>query len=144
MFARDVEVLLARLCLLAVAFLGLSPSQGLVLCFEPDGRVALEIPGASSTCEPRAGSCCEDDEAERVVLRSTCCDCTDVPIASTDEVTVVHAPDPARYVEAPLAVELSNQAAPVAFASHERWRRVDAPPGPPGILAHVRAIELRL
>lgn len=144
MLRRDFEAILARLCLLAVALMGVSPSQGLVLCFEPSGRVALEIPGASSTCEPREGSCCADGETEKVVLRSSCCDCTDVTIASANEATVVRPASDLRQLEAPAAMGLLTWVPEVLGVPRERPMWGDAPPRPPGILAHVRAIELRL
>lgn len=79
------------LCLTAALLSGIAPTQGFVLCLEPDGDVCFSVP----TSEQRCGGCrTSERDSESTTLQrvenDACCTCTDfaLPGRAEDECTV--------------------------------------------------------
>jgi hypothetical protein len=136
--------LTAWLALVAVLLMGVAPRQELVLCFEPDGTIALEAAGASRACadadEPAAG----DEASGRLVAAAgDCCACLDIPVDAGDEARV-------RVSSVELRIDLSpalgaeSAVAPLVPICAPAFRPHGEPPGSPGILAHIRSVVLRV
>lgn len=143
MLGPFLEALLARLCLFAAVLMGVSPSQELVLCFEPDGSIALEVPGENSTCDP----CSEpgqEGQDERVVSGGQCCDCTDIAICERSEDANVQPSKVGLHFNTSVALAPVCWLSPLSGIAAELAVRVERPPGPRGVLAHIRTIQLRV
>jgi hypothetical protein len=141
MLGSVLQALLARLCLFVAVLTGVSPSQELVLCFEPDGTIALEVPGANRTCDPRGES--GQGQDVRAVSDGQCCACTDIAIGERSEEVLVQPSKATVHFDASVAMAPVTLVRPQGNGT-ERRKRVDALPEPPGVLAHIRTIELRV
>ena len=131
--------------ILVVALLiAFAPGAGTVLCFEPDGTIALEDVRGGGPCTGVDGE--HDDGPHLDSPVRSCCACLDVPIGN-----------PAHEFQARCTVELrfelppvcAPRLAPVVFVAwvpaHGGERIGPAgPPGPPGSSAHLRAFVLRV
>lgn len=73
----------AWLCLVVTLLTGVTPAQGFVLCFEPDGCISIEVATAAERCNG-----CESQEAPTTpgspsvrLTHETGCPCQDVHVA---------------------------------------------------------------
>lgn len=144
-----LQEVLARLSLGLAVLMAVSPAQAFVLCFRPDGSVALEVPsqtGSEESCGP-CDPCCDPDPIgpeQRTIAGSDCCDCLDVAFQERSAAaTVVSArvPNPA---DAALAPAPPAPLMPLAGAIRAPGLRVVVATGSPGVLAHIRTIVLRV
>lgn len=127
----------------ALLCLGLAPLQGVVVCFEPDGSIALEAIGGSRACEG-----CDEAESEQAPVRlvapeHACCACLDILVEGRGEGASV----PGSLGELPLppaALVGAELPAPSARAQRSSGRTDREPPGPPGALAHLRTVVLQV
>lgn len=136
--------LTAWLALVALLWMGVVPSQGLVLCLEPDGTIALECADVKLACEACDQPASEDGAQDRMVSpASECCACLDIPVSGSSKTRVapVSAKPSIDLAPAP-AVELSVErlAPPLARVRSPH----DGPLGPPGARAHRRTVVLRV
>jgi hypothetical protein len=138
-----LEALLARLFLVAAVLLGASPSQGLVLCFEPDGTIALELPGTDNPCRPSRASG-EDGQDVGIASRNGCCGCTDIAIGERSVDALVQPSRVTFHFDATVTMAPVTWLAPPSGIERAPSVRVESPPGPRGVLAHIRTIELRV
>ncbi|MCK6570149.1 hypothetical protein L6V77_03455 [Myxococcota bacterium] len=145
MFGPFLEALVARLCLVLGLLLGVMPAQEFVLCFEPDGTIALETVGGEPVCgageESGPG---EEPRAETAATERECCDCTDITLGKRGEDGFLRVSTRVLHVDVPVAMAPAEWSHPLASVVGEMRLRVDAPPRPPGVLAHIRAVELRV
>lgn len=82
--SRGTTRLLGWLLLAVYSATGVALGRGLVLCFEPDGHVALEL---AADCS----GCCPADEAGSAASIGSC-PCSDIPIgvAGSEQIRVGH------------------------------------------------------
>src|SRR6202008_416346 len=75
--------LTAFVCFAVVFVTGLTPSNGFVICLEPDGCVSIEVETSAREC----GGCEGHEEAgtESQVLPGNACPCLDLPIPGSSE-----------------------------------------------------------
>lgn len=137
--------LTAWLALAAALLMGVAPGQGFVLCFEPSGRVVLELAGqdrACDGCEDTAGG--EEPSARVVAPATACCACLDIPVGVCGDEARAR-PNPVEFrFDAPLALSPVLPAPLLAPRLERSDTRHGAPPGPPGSLAHIRTVVLRV
>jgi len=128
--------------LLALALTGVAPRQDLVLCFEPDGTIALESVDLGRAC----GASAEHSLAEADELRGSiesCCGCFDVPIEGLEDEQqrTPERADASPFLPALPAVPLAGawiECVPLARVTE----RADVRPS--GTLARLRTDVLRL
>ena len=82
---RLLRQLTVWLCLVAALFLGTSPGNGWVLCFEPDGAVAVELATASNGCGGCPGDAGALEEVAFSSSESAGCPCIDIPLVLKSE-----------------------------------------------------------
>ena len=123
---------LARLLLAFLAILSPAPASGLVLCFEPDGTLAVEIAlddGDCGACETNALSPSEssDEGPARSVGECPCVDvCLVGPAPTAKRIALVN---PALAGDAMQCIPAYVQGAPPTIAGAQRGaeRPLDAP-----------------
>jgi hypothetical protein len=76
--ARSRDKLLVWFALVAYALTGVLSTEGVKLCLEPDGHVALETIAAG------CGDCCPAEEDDGDGPRIEACPCVDLAIAAPD------------------------------------------------------------
>jgi hypothetical protein len=132
--------LAAWLGLVAALILGLLPGEGMVLCFEPDGTVALELSDSGLPCDD--GGTREVSLGSRAPA-SSCCACLDLPIGVSSAARVrpasvaLHAGAPGWIAPVLLRVALATRV-------ELRTASLGRPPAPPGTLTRLRTVELRV
>lgn len=137
--------LTAWLALVAVILMGIVRSHGPVLCFEPDGTVALESAGVSRACVGCDEPGTEHQSSARMVsLASECCACLDIPVDASGDEARVPPSVVERHIAPPLALAAEYSASPLAPVVARFSARSGGPPGPPGALAHIRTVVLRV
>lgn len=143
MQGRIQRRLTAWLALVAAMLLCVAPSRGLVLCFEPDGTIALESAGAGRACDG-----CDDPAAEKEALArvvapvSACCECLDIPVDGTgDEARVPPAAFELLSMPLALAPEFVVAGLAPSRSCSSPWR---GPPGSASALAQLRTVVLRV
>jgi len=136
--------LAAWLALAAAFFTGVTPSEGLILCFEPDGTVALESSVVSRACggyeEPATGY----EAAARSVSASECCACLDIPVDGAGDEARAPLSTVELRIDLPSAPAAEFSLAPPAPPFEGVGDLCRGPPRPPGILAHIRSVVLRV
>jgi hypothetical protein len=123
-----------------IALVGITPAQGLVLCLEPDGTVALEVGAPDSGC----GGCTPDGGQEQPSEPTSeeNCPCIDIPIFSLGEQTQVQPRTVEISLDGPwLAPALAFVAVSAAQVESTVPQVVD-PPRPAERLAHIRTVVL--
>lgn len=141
MLSNRLRTLTAWFCVVVIALVGITPAQGLVLCLEPDGTVALEVGDSDSGC----GGCTPDGAQEQpsgLPASEENCPCIDIPIFSLGEETQVQP----RTFEISLDGPWLAPAPACAFVSAARIEstipQVVGPPRPAERLAHIRTVVL--
>lgn len=129
---------------LVATLLAVAPDAGLVLCFEPDGTVVLESAGAERACDGCDDRTSGERSARVVSPAGDCCACLDIPVDGVgDEVRVAPAPvEPC--LDPPVALAFESSVSPLAPFFERVSLRASRPPGPPGSLAHLRTVVLRV
>lgn len=137
------SLLAAWLVRVALLLTGLAPLPGVVVCFEPDGSIALEALGGSRACEG-----CDESRPDQAPVRvvasaPSCCACLDIPLEGRDENACV----PSSSFELP--------SPPAALVGMTSWapclalRATPEPrdgrlPEPDGTLGQLRTVVLRV
>lgn len=138
---RRIHEVWAWAILAVYALAGVAPAQDLVICFEPDGTVAVEA-AAPGGCKPT----CRSDEvrvdAERPEV--ACCSCTDIhlPTRVEDPQAKLGTASAPQLPPAPAAIPWVDALAIVSPTVPDRSGS-DAPRQPPG-LARIRTVVLRI
>ena len=138
MLSSRLRALCAWFCVALIAFVGVVPAQGLVLCLEPDGAMALKV--GSTQC----GGCADGvggQSGVRSVTHEQGCPCVDIPIFSTGE----HSQLQATSIELRIDVPLTAAPAPLAILPvlpAEPLVTIGSPPRPAERLAHIRTVVL--
>lgn len=138
MLSGRLRTLTVWFCIVLVAFVSVVPVQGLVLCLEPDGSMALEV--GSTEC----GGCAEAEGGQsgsRSVTREQGCPCVDISIFSTGE----HRQLQAKTIELRIDVPLTAVPAPLAILPvlpAQPLVLIGSPPRPAERLAHIRTVVL--
>lgn len=135
---RSRRTLATWLALVAFLLSGLAPAQALVVCVEADGSVSLE--DAAGRCGP----CAPGGTRSAAQAGDEGCPCVDIPLpVASDEHPAGRAPldPPARAGAIPPPAPV-----PPAGALPGRARELvrGPPPRPPGDLALLRTVLLRL
>lgn len=138
---RTIHEVWAWAILAFYALAGVAPAQDLVICFEPDGTMAVEA-AAPGGCKPRVGGQEVRVDAERPGV--ACCPCTDIHLPTRVEDAQAK-PETASAPElpsSPAVMPWVDAFALVAPAVPDR-SGFDAPRQPPG-LARIRTVVLRI
>ncbi len=135
---RSRPTLATWLALVAFLLSGLAPAQALVVCVEADGSVSLE--DAAGRCAP----CAPGETRSAAQAGDEGCPCVDIPLpVASDEHpagrTALDPPARAGAIAPHALVRLASGLPDLARA----LARV-APPRPPGDLALLRTVLLRL
>jgi hypothetical protein len=137
---RDLIAWVGLLASLVPAF---APGEGMVVCFEPSGEIALELAGPSRSCGDPAAP--DAGNASSVTSPSPCCACVDVPVGRTREGARARAPLCVPRIDAPAALPpASTAASALALAPLCERSRLGAPTWPSGALVHLRVVVLRV
>jgi hypothetical protein len=131
--------LTAFFCLAVVLVTGLTPSNGFVICLEPDGCVSIEVETSASECGGCEGH--EATDAESTAVSGDACPCLDLPIPGSSE--------DRRLERKSLGFRLAAFEAPASAIAEilqsapslHRSPRSDAP-RPPETLALIRTVVL--
>lgn len=149
MVGSFLQGVLVRLSLgLAVLMAG-SPAQAFVLCFRPDGSIALEVPeqaGSSEACGPcdPCGDPDPDEPEQRTISGPDCCDCRDIAFQERSAAAAVEAARVPSHANAAIAPALAAPMSPLDGAVRLPGRRAVVATESPGVLAHIRTIVLRV
>lgn len=88
MVARCFQKLTAWLCLVAALFMGVAPTNGLVLCFEPSGSLTLEAAvdgrrcgGCPDFAPPDFARSDQPQPGERITDDHSACLCVDILVS---------------------------------------------------------------
>lgn len=139
MVRSRLQAVTAWLCVAVIALVGVVPAQGLVLCLEPDGSMALEV--GSLAC----GGCTETEDGQQGIDSATQaegCPCVDIPIFGLGEENQLQAKSIELRLDGTWMAALQASAVlPVSLA--ESQTAIEAPPPrPPSLLAHIRTVVL--
>ena len=140
MLSSRLRTLTAWFCVVVIALVGVTPAQGLVLCLEPDGSVALEVGSPDSGC----GGCSSDGGQEQpsaLPASEENCPCIDIQI-SLGEQTQVQTRTFEISLDGPWLAPAP--ACAVVSAAHIKPTipQVVDPPRPAERLAHIRTVVL--
>lgn len=125
------------LCVVVIALVGVVPAQGLVLCLEPDGSMALEL--GSLEC----GGCSETgQEGIDSATHEEGCSCVDIPIFSLGEKIQPQAKRVELRLDGPWMAAPRVFAVSPALLDDPRGEIQVAPPRPPPLLALMRTVVL--
>ena len=127
---------------MVVALTGAVPAQGLMLCLEPDGTLALELGFAESDCSgcPVPGSGDRPDDGS--ATGEPVCPCVDIPLVSAGEQQQLKRKAselPLDVAEVPVQAPFARLLAP--FLAPRELSRTLAPRPPPD-LALLRTVVL--
>lgn len=139
MLSNRLRTLTAWFCVVVIALVGITPAQGLVLCLEPDGTVALEVGDSDSGC----GGCTDSgpEQPSGLPASEENCPCIDIPIFSLGEETQVQPRTFEISLDGPWLAP-APACAVVSAAHVESTMRLVGPPRPAERLAHIRTVVL--
>jgi hypothetical protein len=134
---RSIHKLATWVFLVAYMLSGVLAAQ-LVVCLEPDGKIALE-PAEPNGCMPCGGS--EDSSQDLGGMKDQCCPCIDIPLPWQGE-----DPHAKSKTSGPLAavVPACLVAAVLGVEPGEHRLLVRAPPRSAQSLALIRTVVLRV
>lgn len=126
----------------ALLLTGLAPVPGMVVCFEPDGSVALEAFGGRA-CEGCDASRPDETPVRVVASEPSCCTCLDIPLERRDEDACVPSPSSELRLPPAALVGMTDWAPVLAFLATPEPRD-GKPPEPDGTLGRLRTVVLRV
>ena len=119
---------------MVVALTGAVPAQGLMLCLEPDGTLALELGFAESDCSgcPVPGS--DDRPDDGSATGEPSCPCVDIPLVSAGELQLKRKTSelPLDSQDVPIMAPFARLLAP--FLAPRELARTCAPRPPPDLV----------
>jgi hypothetical protein len=134
-----LQAVTAWLCVVVIALVGVVPAQGLVLCLEPDGSMALEVGS------PECGGCAETEGGHEGIdsaAHEEGCPCVDIPIFSLGEENQLQAKNvELRLGGSWMAAPQSSAVLPVLLVE-PRGTNEATPPRPSSLLALIRTVVL--
>ncbi len=134
-----LQAVTAWLCVVVIALVGVVPAQGLVLCLEPDGSMALEVGS------PECGGCAETEGGQQgtgSVTHEDGCPCVDIPLLSRGEENQLQAKSVELRLPGPWTAIPQPAAVLPVFPAESRITIEAPPPRPPSLLAHIRTVVL--
>lgn len=134
-----IQAVTAWLCVVVIALVGVVPAQGLVLCLEPNGSMALELGS------PECGGCAETEGGQQGTDSATHeqgCPCVDISIFSLGDENQLQAKSVELGRTGPwTAVPQPAVVLPVLLVEYRDT--VEAPPPrPSSLLAQIRTVVL--
>jgi hypothetical protein len=124
--------------LVAYLLTAVAPIQGLVLCLEPDGTVAIETAADADGCEPCGGG---SSEPEGVWVAG--CPCVDIPLPSRSGEPEAK-PKAGDLAQVPSAAVPAASLPAAAFGLARGSLAARALPRPPPGLALIQTVVLRV
>ena len=127
------------LCIVVIALVGVVPAQGLVLCLEPDGSMALEL--GSSEC----GGCAETEGGQQgrgSATHEDGCPCVDIPIFALNEAKQFQSTTVELRLDGPWTAAPTFSAMLPVLVAEPSESIVAAPPRPSTLLALIRTVVL--
>ena len=144
MLKRSLRILAAWSCVVVVALTGVVPAQGLMLCLEPDGTLALELGFAENDCSGCTSEGTGTQPSDGAATRESGCPCVDIPLISSGEQQQLKRRTSQLQLDASGAPHLAPFTRLLLPFADPREVFPSRAPRPPPDLASIRTVVLRV